>query len=71
MKPTSIKLEGFTTHKVTTKGTIVLKVTLGSRSILRTKELQFYVVDIQLTYNVILGTPTQASFDMVMSVLHQ
>lgn len=71
MKPTSMKLEGFTTHKVITKGTVVLNVTMGTGSILRTEELQFYVVDIQSAYNAILGTPAQASFDMVVSIPHQ
>lgn len=39
MKPTSMKLEGFTTHKVVTKGIVILNVTLSSRSTLRTEEL--------------------------------
>lgn len=30
MKPTSMKLEGFTTHKVVTKGTVMLNVKLGT-----------------------------------------
>lgn len=34
MKPTSMKLEGLTTHKVVTKETVVLYVTLGTWSLL-------------------------------------
>lgn len=71
MKPTPMKLEVFTTHKITTKGTIVLNVTVGSWSTLRIEELHFYVLDNQSAYNAILGTPAQASSDMVVSVPHQ
>lgn len=70
MTPIAMKLVGFITHKVVTKGMIVLNVTLGLGSTFWIEELQFYVVDIQSVYNAILGTPTQASFDIVVSVPH-
>lgn len=35
------------------------------------EEFQFNVVDIQSAYNAILGTPAEASFNMVVSVPHQ
>lgn len=71
MKPTSMKLEGFTTYKLVTKGIVVLNVTLGTGSVLRMEEQQFYSVDIQSAYNAVLETPTQASFNMMVSVPHQ
>lgn len=46
LRPTPMKLEGFTTHKVTTRGIITLNVTLGVDSTSRTEEVQFYVVDV-------------------------
>lgn len=46
LRPTPLKLEGFTTHKVTTRGIITLNVTLGVDSTSRTEEVQFYVVDV-------------------------
>lgn len=41
------------------KGTIRINVvTLGSNSCTREEELKFYIVDIDSSYNAILGTPT-------------
>lgn len=37
----------------------------------RSEELKFYVVDFDSPYNVILGTPTNATFELVISVSHQ
>lgn len=71
LRPTSMKWEGFTTHKVQTNGIMVLNVTLGVGSLSRTEEVKFYVVDVQSVYNAIMGTPAQAAFDMVISVPHQ
>lgn len=47
-KVTPIKLKGFTTYKMTTKGTITLNVTLGWSPNSRIGKVQFYVVDVQL-----------------------
>lgn len=44
-------------HTVTTKGMITLNDTLGSDPTSRTKELQFYAVDLQSVYNAIMGIP--------------
>lgn len=60
LKPSSIVLEGFTTHKIQVKGTVRLKVTLGVGETTRTEEIKFYVVDIDSSYNAILGTPFHA-----------
>lgn len=69
--PSSTKLEDFTTHKVEVKGTIKLEVTLGSSVNIRREWIKFHVVDVDLSYNAILGTPLQAQFDLVVSLPHQ
>lgn len=71
LRPTPMKLEGFTTHKVATKGIMTLNVTLGTGLLNRTEEVEFYVVDVQSVYNTIMGTSTQASFDVVISIPYQ
>lgn len=71
LRLTLMKLEGFTTHKVATRGIITLNVTLDTGLTSWIEEVEFYVVDVQSAYNAIIGTPTQASFDVVISVPHQ
>lgn len=71
LKPSNIVLEGFTTHKISVKGTIRINVTLGSNSCTREEELKFYIVDIDFPYNVILGTSAHAAFELVVSMSHQ
>lgn len=71
LRPTSMKLEGFTTHKILSKGIMILNVTLGVGLSSRAKEVEFYVVDVQSIYNAILCTPAQTAFDMVIYVQHQ
>lgn len=71
LKPSSVVLEGFTTHKILVKGTIKLWVTLGTNDKVRTKEIKFYVVDLESPYNAILGMPYHATFDIVVSMSHQ
>lgn len=56
LKPSGMILEGFTTHKINVKGTVKVKITLGSYARVREEEIKFYVVDIDSPYNVILGT---------------
>lgn len=58
LKPSNMVLYGFTTHKINVKGTVRINVvTLGSDSCTREEELKFYIVDIDSSYNIILGTP--------------
>lgn len=64
LKPRRMVLEGFTAHKISVKGTVKVKVTLGSDTHLWKEEIKFYVVDIDSPYNAILGTPTHATFDL-------
>lgn len=71
LRPTPMKLEGFTTHKVATKGIMTLNVTLGTSLLNQIEEVEFYVVDVQSVYNAIMGTLSHASFDMVISVPYQ
>lgn len=52
-----MKLEGFTTHKLATKGIMTLSVMLGTSLLSRTKKVEFYVVDVQTIYNAIMRTP--------------
>lgn len=33
--------------------------------------MEFYVVDMQLVYNAIMGTPAQAAFEVVILILHK
>lgn len=57
LKLSIIILEGFTTHKIPVKGTTKMQITLGDEEMLWTEEVNFYVVDIDSPYNLILGTP--------------
>lgn len=57
LRPTPMKLEGFTTHKLATKGIMTLSVMLGTSLLSRTKKVEFYVVDVQTIYNAIMRTP--------------
>lgn len=47
IRPTPMKLEDFTTHKVATKGIMILNVTLGTGLLSRTEEVENYVVGVQ------------------------
>lgn len=71
MKPRNLVLEGFTTHKISVKGTVRVNITLGTDSYTQDEELKFYVVDIDSLYNAILGTLTHAAFELVISIPHQ
>lgn len=71
LRPTLMKLEVFTTHKVLTKGVMILNVTLGTSLSSQTEEVEFYVVDVQLVYDTIMSTPPQAAFDVAISIPHQ
>lgn len=71
LTPSSTRLEGFTTHKVDVKEAIEFEVTLGSSTHASQELVKFHVVDVELTYNAILGVPLQVAFDMVVSLPHQ
>lgn len=71
VKPSNKVLEGFTTHKISVKGTVRINITLGSNSCTQEEELMFYVDDIDLPYNVILGTLACEAFELVVSMSHQ
>lgn len=71
LTPSSTRLEGFTTHKVDVKEAIEFEVTLGSSTHPRQELVKFHVVDVESTYNAILGVPLQVAFDMVVSLSHQ
>lgn len=46
LRPTLMKFEGFTTHKVPIKGVMVLNATFRVGSLSRTEEVDFYVVGV-------------------------
>lgn len=71
LKPNSMVLEGFTAHKIQTKCTVRPEVTLGSEGNERTEEIKFHVVDIDSSYDAILGTLLLSSFDLVVSTSYQ
>lgn len=71
LKPSTMVLEGFITHKISVKGTVKMQVTLGTDEKVRIEEIKFYVVDINSLYNAILGTPFHAAFDLFISMSHQ
>lgn len=71
LKPINMILEGFTAHKINVKGAVKIKVMLGSDTCTREEEIKFYVVDIDSPYNGILGTPNNATFELVVSTSHQ
>jgi hypothetical protein len=71
LNPTSTRLEGFTMHQVSAKGTIELAVTIGKGKTAKTANLEFMVVDVKAAYNIILGIPAQCSYGMLVSVPHQ
>lgn len=64
-------LEGFTAHKIHVKGTVRMQVTLGTDDRMKTEEVKLYVVDIDSPRNTILGMPSHAAFDLVISMSHQ
>lgn len=51
LTPTSIKLEGFTTHLVAAKGSVKLSVTLGEGRTAKTATVEFIVMDLNSSYN--------------------
>lgn len=64
-------LEGFTTHKISVKGTTKIHVTLGTDGNTQSEELKFYVVGIDSPYNAILGILVNTAFELVTSMSHQ
>lgn len=71
LKPSNMVLKGFTAHKISVKGTVRVHVTIDTDNCTQEEELKFYVVDIDSPYNAILGTPTNAAFELVISMSHQ
>lgn len=71
LTPTKIQLEGFTGHKVSTKGSVTLRVILGDGKTTRAEDITFLVIDVNSPYNSILGTPAQSKFYLVASIAHQ
>lgn len=71
LKPSNMVFEGFISNKISVKGTVKVKVTLGSDACTRKEEIKFYVVDIKFPYNAILGTLAHAAFKLVVSMFHQ
>ncbi|KAL0440561.1 UNVERIFIED_CONTAM: hypothetical protein Slati_2539100 [Sesamum latifolium] len=63
-------LYGFAGEVVHPKGMISLLLTLGTSPLRKTCLLKFLVVDIPLTYNVILGCPTLNAFSAIISTYH-
>ena len=70
LQPYPGKLEGFTNHKLNTKGTIMLEVTLGQAPKARTEPVTFLVIDLRSSYNAILGAPALSKFGLVASFPH-
>ncbi|KAL0401766.1 UNVERIFIED_CONTAM: hypothetical protein Slati_4206500 [Sesamum latifolium] len=60
-------LYGFARDVVHPKGMISLPLTLGTSPLRKTCLLEFLVVDIPSTYNVILGRPTLDAFQAIIS----
>lgn len=48
-----------------------MKVTLGKNERTRTKEIKFYVIDIESPYNPVLGMSFYPAFELVISISHQ
>lgn len=71
LKPSVMILEGFIAHKILVRGIVKMKVTLWTNERTRTKEIKFYVIDIESPYNPVLGMPFYAAFELVMSMSHQ
>ena len=64
------KLEGFTNHKVSVKGTITLEVTIGQAPKARAEQVTFLVIDLRSSYKAILRGPMLSKFGLVASIPH-
>ncbi|KAL0394780.1 UNVERIFIED_CONTAM: hypothetical protein Slati_4444200 [Sesamum latifolium] len=63
-------LYGFAGEVIHPRGMISLPLTLGTSPLRKTCLLEFLVVDIPSTYNVILGRPTLNAFRAIISTYH-
>lgn len=70
LTPCRTQLEGFTEDTVTAKGTVTLKVTLGTRKCYRIEDITFLAIEIPSPYNAILGLPAQDKIEMLASLAH-
>ncbi|RDX71730.1 hypothetical protein CR513_48870, partial [Mucuna pruriens] len=66
----SRKLYGFAGTKVTIKGVIELETMFGERNHAHTIPVLYTVVDVDASYNIIMGRPTLNKLGVVVSTLH-
>ncbi|RDX72674.1 hypothetical protein CR513_47800, partial [Mucuna pruriens] len=64
------KLYGFAGEQVTIKGVIELETTFGERGHARTILVLYTIVDVDPSYNIIMGRPTVNKLGVVVSTLH-
>lgn len=57
LTPTHVKLEGFTTHLVIAKGVVELVMIIGESRTAITTQVEFMVMDLESSDNMILGIP--------------
>ncbi|RDY01912.1 hypothetical protein CR513_14696, partial [Mucuna pruriens] len=64
------KLYGFAGEQVTIKGVIELETTFGERGHARTIPMLYTIIDVDASYNIIMGRPTLNKLGGVVSTLH-
>ncbi|RDX61124.1 hypothetical protein CR513_60676, partial [Mucuna pruriens] len=64
------KLYGFAGEQVMIKGVIELETTFGERTHARTIPMLYIVVDVDTSYNIIMGRPAFNKLGVMVSTLH-
>ncbi|XP_075507455.1 uncharacterized protein LOC142544279 [Primulina tabacum] len=71
VEPISTALFGFTGHAIHPLRVVNLPLSLGSGDTRKTRIINFVIVDVPSSYNVIMGRPAMAAFMAIASALHQ
>lgn len=66
-----MKLEGFTSHLVIARGTIELAVMIGEGCTMKMANVEFMVMDLNSSCNMIPDIPAQCTFSMIASIPYQ
>ncbi|RDY12366.1 hypothetical protein CR513_02858, partial [Mucuna pruriens] len=70
MEPCTGKLYGFTGEQVEIRGEIELETTFGEGNHTRTISILYTIVDVEASYNIIMGQPMLNKLDAVVSTYH-
>ncbi|RDX93632.1 hypothetical protein CR513_24071, partial [Mucuna pruriens] len=70
MEPCVGKLYGFIGEKVDIRGAVELETTFGEGNHARPISMLYMIVDVEASYNIIMGQPTLNKFGVVVSTYH-